>query len=326
MRQGLTRINGPRGALGRIKPLMPPGPAAHQAGGMMMSKLRSILVHMDASTRSLDRLRLARSLVMSLPTSAGALVTALYGVVPMALQFPASGMAQNAAGAVAMLDDLDAGRRHASLQQFEHVRDTTVPAAGLNWSWAEIGEEALIPGFVTQALCADALVLGQRDPQEASADGVSPDFVSSVLLASGKPALVLPYAGDFTSVGETVLVGWKYSREAARAVASALPVLRHARQVHVAMSPGGAAKTSTKQLGCLDIVAWLRSHGVQAQLHQNMVAEEAPGEDLLSRACDVGADMLVMGCYGHSRLREWALGGASRTVLGSMTLPVWMAS
>jgi nucleotide-binding universal stress UspA family protein len=288
----------------------------------MMTELRSLLVHMDASPRSLQRLRLAQAMALS-PAASGARVTALYGVVPLALQYPASGMVAGAAGAFAMLGDLDAERRDAALQLFERVRGESGAEPVL--SWAELGDEALVPAFVTQAMCADALVLGQPDTQDAKAAGVPPDFVPSVLLASGKPALVLPYAGDFTRVGENVLVAWKYSRESARAVASALPLLRGARQVHVTLSNGNDAQALMKPQGGLEIMGWLSAHGVQAQLHHRLVADDAPGESLLSMAFDVDADLLVMGCYGHSRAREWALGGASRTVLGSMTLPVWMA-
>ncbi len=299
--------------------------ARKKTEAVMMTEMRSILVHMDASARSLERLRMAQSLASSSPTGEPALVTALYGVVPMVLRHSAVGMVPEAAGAVALLGDLDAGRRHAARQLFDLARGE---AGGTEpyWSWAEIGDEALIAGFAAQALCADVLVLGQFETGDPSGAGVPHDFVSAVLLASGKPALVLPHAGEFRQVGQTVLVAWKYSREAARAAASALPLLRRAKQVHVAMSPAGATMTSTKQAGHLDILTWLRAHGVQAQVHHHMVADDdAPGENLLSRARDVGADMLVMGCYGHSRLREWVLGGASRTVLASMTLPVWMA-
>ena len=82
---------------------------------------------------------------------------------------------------------------------------------------------------------------------------------------------------------------------------------------------------ATGLAGRLDIVGWLRTHGIEPHLVRPAVANESPGESLLSTAFDLDADLLVMGCYGHGRTREWVLGGATRTILGAMTLPVWMA-
>lgn len=291
----------------------------------MVTQLRSLLVHVDAAPRSAQRLKMAKALAAALQDGPGGLVTALYGVVPLAWQFPSSGMVQGTAATVALLDDLDRRRRDAALRIFDQARGAGA-AEGPHLAWTETGGEILVPGFVSQSFCADALVLGQHDPDEPMVSGVPADFVPSVLLASGKPALVVPYAGEFSVIGQTVLVAWKYSREAARAVASALPLLRRAGRVHVAMSPGATERALSRPPGHLDILGWLQAHGVKAALHPHSVTENSPGESLLSVACDLGADLLVMGCYGHSRMREWLLGGASRTVLGGMTLPVWMAS
>lgn len=140
-----------------------------------------------------------------------------------------------------------------------------------------------------------------------------------MLLQSGRPALILPHAGEFAAVGRTVLVAWKESREAARAVSSALPWLRRARQVHV-ISYGEAAAESLQKLA-----GYLKIHGVTADAHKGGPEEDDIGNLLLSRAADVGADLLVMGCYGHSRAREWVMGGATRTLLQTMTIPVWMS-
>ncbi len=292
----------------------------------MVTQLRSLLVHVDAAPRSAQRLKLAKALAAAPQDAPAGLVTALYGVVPLAWQRPSSGLAQGASATADLLDNLDRQRRDAARLVFDRACGDGAGPAGPRLAWAETGGEISVPGFVSQSFCADALVLGQHDPDEPMASGVPADFVPSVLRASGKPALVVPYAGEFSAIGQTVLVAWKYSRESARAVASALPLLRRARRVHVAMSPGATERALTHPPGRLDILGWLQAHGVEAALHPHGVAEDSPGESLLSLACDLGADLLVMGCYGHSRMREWLLGGASRTVLGGMTLPVWMAS
>jgi nucleotide-binding universal stress UspA family protein len=165
-------------------------------------------------------------------------------------------------------------------------------------------------------------VLGQHDATDPLTVGIPSDFVPSVLLASGRPALVLPYVDIGTTFGQQVLIAWKPTRESAHAVTAAIPFLRHARRIHLTIADERGA--IAEQSAALE--DYLRLHGVQAPIQRHApVLAETPGDGLLSLAADVGADLLVMGCYGHSRARELVLGGASRTVLKSMTLPVLMA-
>jgi nucleotide-binding universal stress UspA family protein len=164
-------------------------------------------------------------------------------------------------------------------------------------------------------------VLGQQQPDEPPVGRLPPGFVSSVLIASGRPALVVPYAGEFAKVGDIVLVAWKPTPESARALKAALPLMQAARHVHVVAwgDPPSVAGQAP------DIGSYLKLHDIDARVHWE--GEETPrlGEMLLSRAADYSADLLVMGCYGHSRAREFVLGGVSRTVLASMTVPVLMS-
>jgi nucleotide-binding universal stress UspA family protein len=190
-------------------------------------------------------------------------------------------------------------------------------------SWSSVNEVAVEFAFAQQALYADLLVMGQHDANDPQAREVPPDLVSSTLVTSGKPALVLPYATELPDRFDTVAIAWKPTREAARAVCGAMPLLQRAGQV-VVLSWGEEEQFITGSP--LDLARFLSAHGVQARLQPQGPKETARiGEMLLSRACDVSADLLVMGCYGHSRGREWLLGGATRTVLESMTLPVLMA-
>ena len=172
--------------------------------------------------------------------------------------------------------------------------------------------------FARQALHADLLVLGQHDREQRDT-GVPSDFVQAVLIASGKPALIVPYIGLRTPSFGSVFVAWKESRESARALAAALPILRQAHTVEVALDTTAGAGTDL-------LPKYLQRHGVQAQFHTMPAdAGSKAGELMLSMAADCSADLMVMGCYGHSRGRELVLGGASRTVLQSMTLPVLMS-
>jgi nucleotide-binding universal stress UspA family protein len=146
---------------------------------------------------------------------------------------------------------------------------------------------------------------------------VAPDFVPRVVIESGKPALVVPCT-EVTVQREgfgTVLVAWKESREAARALSAAMPLLLRADAVHVALD-GGVAEAQRALL-----LRFLQSHGVEAQVHAVSGPSAQAGAGLLSRAATLNADLMVMGCYGHSRGRELVLGGATRTVLHEMTIP-----
>jgi len=280
-----------------------------------MSPIKTVLLHLDASPRSALRLEVARQLAQRHEAA----VSALFAVTSNFVEIPFA-MAESAAAGEIVLK-LDAERRERALAQFTRAMLNAGPAV----SWNELGTEPVIWGFTQQAFYADLLVLGQRDPDSATARDVPADFIESVVLGSGKPALVVPYAGDVASVGQNVLVAWNTTREAARALSAALPLLQKAPQVHlVAWSDeenGPKAMSSER----MQIETYLAAHGVKATLHWYGDGPGSPGDRLLSLAADLGSDLLVMGCYGHSRARELVLGGATRTVLKSMTLPVLMA-
>ena len=269
-----------------------------------MNPIQSILVHMDAGPQCAPRLHLARCLAAHF----GAGVAALYAVTPVAVEMA-----------------LDLGTAHKSLFEFDDARRaaarelvTSVCAQpGIEIEWRE-ASEAPEYSAIREALYADLLVLGQHDHAQRDT-GVLPDFVPSVLIASGKPALVVPYIGARAAMFQTVMVAWKETREAARALAAALPILRAAAAVHVALAGDTESEHQTQ------LQRYLQRHGVQARCHTLASTASLAGESILSMVADLGADLLVMGCYGHSRARELVLGGASRTVLDSMTVPVLMA-
>jgi len=280
-----------------------------------MHSIRSILVHVDGSPRSAVRLALARQCAAAL----GSELEAVLAVAPSMADLPVAYGA--GAEAASMMLQLDADRRRRARETFRFEAERP----GREMRWTELDQEVTLNAVVERALYADLLVLGQYDPHDTQAWGVAADFVPTLIADSGRPALVLPYAGDFDHAAETigseVLIAWKPCREAARAVTAALPWLRRASRIHALTA--GAAGGSPETLGELE--AHLRRHGVSAPLVPHRAPERSVGENLLSTAADTGADLLVMGCYGHSRVREWLLGGATRTLLESMTLPVLMA-
>jgi len=175
-----------------------------------------------------------------------------------------------------------------------------------------------------QARYADLVILGQLDPSDAQASVNNPP-PEDIALSVGRPVLVVPYVGAYPTVGQRVLVGWDASREATRAITDAMPLLAAAASVTVLTINPVVDREEHGEIPGADIALYLARHGVDARVEATVSAGIGIGNTLLSRANDLGADLLVMGAYGHSRVRELVLGGTTRTVLESMTLPVLMA-
>ena len=169
---------------------------------------------------------------------------------------------------------------------------------------------------------ADLIVASQADPSWEYS--VLLDFPERLAIESGRPTLIVPHAGRFPTVGDRVVVAWNGKREAARAVFDALPILRQAKSVRVLWVSSGNDTTGAGTPGA-DLAAALGRHGVKCEITQSVAKDIEVSDDILSRLADFGADLLVMGCYGHSRFREFILGGASRGILRHMTAPVLMA-
>jgi nucleotide-binding universal stress UspA family protein len=180
-------------------------------------------------------------------------------------------------------------------------------------------------GISLQARYCDLVVLGQYDPDDNEST-VKPDFAETVILESGVPVLMIPFASPLGATGRRALLSWNASREAVRAVHYALPLLQRAGQVDVAVFDPETLPADYEAVPDKDVVDWLARHGIKASVLRQVTAGDIDiGNALLSLAADRASDLLVMGCYGHTRFREVLLGGVSRQILKSMTLPVLMA-
>jgi nucleotide-binding universal stress UspA family protein len=169
---------------------------------------------------------------------------------------------------------------------------------------------------------ADLTVVGQGIDLKGAPDDVA-FLPEELVLGVGRPVLVVPRYGTFDTVGERILVAWNGSREATRAVHDALPLLKVAKQVTVlSIDPEG---DTGDRMPSADIALHLARHGIPAERTSTLGLDIGVGDLLLSRAFDLGADLIVMGAYGHSRVREIVLGGATRHVLQHMTVPVLMS-
>ena len=279
----------------------------------MTSHPKQVLVHLDATRAATHRLEAARHIAQQ----HGAALAALYAATPGFVELPyAPELGPTFAAELVRIDE---ERAAGALRRFEDTMRTPGPVA----TWSQTGEFPIIGAVARQALYADLLVLGQHDRADEASAAVPPDFVESVLASSGKPAVVVPYVGWSGEIGTSVAIAWKETPEAARAVTAAMPFLQKASRVHV-LTWGDETEPLVGG-HALDLDAYLRLYGVSAAWHRGGREPAAIGELLLSRTFDLGADLLVMGCYGHGRAREWILGGATRTILQSMTLPVLMA-
>ncbi|HEY1542370.1 MAG TPA: universal stress protein [Xanthobacteraceae bacterium] len=166
----------------------------------------------------------------------------------------------------------------------------------------------------------DLSVVRQAEPGKAPLEDL---VIEAALFDAGRPVLVVPYIQKAGLTLDRVLVTWDGGRSAARAVGDAMPFLRRAKAVEVVIVQGDAGKSD--DLPGADIGEHLARHDLEVDVKRIVATEGKVGDTLLSHVADVGADLLVMGGYGHSRLREFILGGVTRGILGTMTVPVLMS-
>ena len=165
----------------------------------------------------------------------------------------------------------------------------------------------------------DLVVVGQAQRERGPADDL---LMEGALFESGRPLVVVPYIQRRGITLERVLACWDGSRTAARAIGDAMPLLERAKAVEVVIV---AEERKSEEMTGANMNAHLVRHGIAASVKRIAKGDIAIQDALLSYAADSGADFMVMGGYGHSRLREFILGGVTRGILASMTLPVLMS-
>ena len=204
---------------------------------------------------------------------------------------------------------------------FEAIGRTQNLAA--EWREVDAGTDSVAQVVLKQAHAADLVVAAQTDVRWSGSRRL--DVVERVVVGSGRPVFVIPNEGTPQGVGNRILVAWNGRREAARAVFDALPLLQRARNIKVIFVNPQSERGYVEDVPATDICVSLRRHGVKCEATEMVEPYTDVGRTLLMQAKDYGADLLVMGCYGHSRLREFVLGGASEHILRSMTIPVLMS-
>lgn len=193
----------------------------------------------------------------------------------------------------------------------------------LTGDWIYRENEATVNAIVLAALY-DLVIIAQPDP-DPEGPGTAGLHPQDVVLGAGRPVLVVPYAGSFPTIGRQVMIAWNGSREATRALHDAMPVLKRAEAVTVVEVKPAAAPDGPARVAATEVADALQRRGVAANAERLDGGGIAIHDLLLSRAADLGADLLIMGAYGHSRLREFVLGGVSRGIFQHMTVPVLMS-
>ena len=274
---------------------------------------KTILVHVDQSPRSAVRTDIAARLAALHDAHlVGGAVTGLASYL-----FPQTGLDPGTPAIAFPIAEL-----HAEADRVLDLFDQRASRAGVNsFERRRIDDEAGAC-ISTHARYCDLVVISQSAYDEFT-PRLRTDFPEYVVLNCARPVLVVPAKGAIGEVGTRITVAWNGSSNAVRAITSAIPMLQRAQAVNLVVlnSEGGDQHGDTPGA---DIALYLARHGIRVDVTAAQASGDA-GESLLSLAADQGADLIVMGAYGHSRFSEILLGGASRTALLTSPIPLWMA-
>lgn len=272
---------------------------------------KDLLVYLDDSRMDAKRLELS----LDLARAHDANLTALY-----VGRFVTDGLMLDAPPTGVLVETLEE-ERQLRLSAARSVFDSVTGNSGLRCEFrAEDGDPVYWLGL--HGRYADLIIVGQpgRDDDPFGGGGIA----GAVALSSGRPVLMIPRAGAQSLLAERVIVAWNGSREATRAANDAMPLLTNAVGVEV-LSLGAAPNGDNGELGADGMSRHLARHGVPAQANNLPLPNSDPADAFLSHANRFGAGMVVMGAYGHSRLREFVLGGMTRHLLNHSHIPLFLS-
>lgn len=272
---------------------------------------KTLLVAVENGTEADARVSLARDLAAAMDARLIGACAVSLSIPPMDDPYTGGAMVGEA---LTLFRDLAEADLRAALTRFH----TSVGGRPNQTEWrGRLGLPADL--IVHEARAADLVILGRR-PAKAVAGSVDP---ADVLMAAGRPVLVVPPQPERDPTGWPAVLAWKDSREAQRAAAAALPLLRHASMVHVVEIHDGDAEAPAARTA--DVAAWLGRHGIAAEAHTRVTGTGGVARNIQDFAADRGAGLIVAGGYGHARLREWALGGVTHELLASSSVCVLLS-
>ena len=276
-------------------------------------KIGEIVVFVDGRTETAGILEFAGVLAQEYGAHlTAAFMESLPASTPPEMFARGEGIVNVIEGHQAQLKGIETGHR----ARFEGI----VRRHGLRSEWRSLPYLSIDLGV--HAGHADLAVVARRDPAGQTAGPL--DLAESLVLTSGRPVIMFPPGGTASRI-RRILVGWNAGREAVRAVADAMPLLVRAEAVEVLVVDPERRRAGHGQEPGADIARHLARHGAQVEVRRLASGGEDVGRVLLSQAAAFGADLMVMGAYGHSYLNEWIFGGVTRTVLREAGLPVLMS-
>lgn len=284
---------------------------------------KDIAVHIDATPAGQERVRIA----VRIASHDGAYLTGLFIRTPHAPPPPGLPRFSHLGLETGAFPDEEFQRRIAeeekALPEGEEAFRQATKEAGVNGEWLVLDGGVTKP-IDAQARYADLVVAGPMNMDER-ARYIGAIFPGELALACGRPVLAVPSTGKLETLAERVLIAWNASREAARAVSDAMPFLVHADFVTMLAvePPWGDVEDGMRELSNLG--RHLEHCGVSAERYVVKAPEHTIGEEILARAEDSCCDLVVMGAYGHSHMREIVLGGATRTLLESIKTPILLS-
>ena len=273
---------------------------------------KNILVHLDRKDILKNRVRIAANLAKA--EDAHLLGVATIGIATQSSYFYSP---QDLAFAEHMKY-----LRYKAGQFVEEFKED-VKSTGLEAYEGRVADGDASSGVCLLGRVSDLIVIGRTNLDDTGAS-VTPDFPEFVMMNSGRPVLIIPPDYPKETVGKKAMICWNASRESIRAVADALPLLKKSELVQVVMFNVESEADMDAAAGGADIAQYLKRHGVNVEVMPPQESRDI-GQSLLALAEEQGTDLLVMGGYGHTRFREFLLGGVTRTVLESSKVPVLMS-
>jgi len=269
--------------------------------------VKHLLVHLDGSDRASVRLNLA----INLAKRFGARLTGLF--------------AQSETSGPSLVARRASEHLKRAAEDVRRVFEAKTGEAGVAGVWWQLEHGEYSHVLTETVICsryADLAILGQHN--SASDAKVPGELVEEVILNAGRPVLVVPFAGDFQDTGQRVIVAWNGSRESARALGDAVPLMESAKSVLI-LALHAARPEDVTGVPPVNVVSHLETHGIMASLERMTVENMGLMDVVLNRASDDGADLLVMGGHGNYGFPFLARGGNTRHILRQMTVPVLMS-
>ena len=270
--------------------------------------IKNILIHTDSSVASDHRIKVAIQLAQQHQAEISSVYVVPDYFIPTYYEAQISAEIMEQSTKLALEKAQKAEDRHQQIAE----------KAGMSMN-SIIDQGNLISKVGYYARYTDLLVLGQSNSDDP--DNLSEALADNVALEGGTPCLVVPYTEPDMAIGQRVLVAWNASRESARALRDSLPILQRAEKVNL-LSIGSKSDDDEQDIS---ITNYLGQHGVEAEIHYDPAKTAHPGEAIVDYANAINVDLIVMGAYGHSRLRELVLGGSTRFLLHNMPVPIFIS-